>query len=290
LFTGETGTGKGLLARLVHDLSPRASQRFVSVNCAALPEGLLESELFGHVRGSFTGAERDQEGLILSARRGTLFLDEVGKMSLPMQAKLLHFLDTKEVRPVGGTKTEVADVRVLCATKHDLRAMVQREEFLEDLYYRLLDFPVEVPPLRERGDDVLVLAAHFIRRTAEELGRPVPRMTRGFALRLGAHPWPGNVRELEKTIKRAVILAAGQDRLGEAELPDGFRQGAAEPAAEALDGALRPLKPQVAELERRVIEAALERLGLNRAEVARQLKISYPTLLQKIRTYGLRSD
>ena len=287
LLSGETGTGKGLLARLVHELSPRAEQPFVVVNCAAIPEALLESELFGHTKGAFTGADRAEEGLIVSARRGTLFLDEVGKMPLPMQAKLLHFLDDKHVRPVGGTRSAPVDVRVLCATKRDLSKMVEQQEFLEDLYYRLLDFPIEVPPLRERGEDVLLLAQTFVERTCRDLERPMPTLSRSLTTRLRTYAWPGNVRELEKVIRRAVLLAPGDDRLRERHLPDHLRPGDLSNHGDDMHDGLRPLKEQVADLERQVIAQCLSKLGWNRAEAARQLKISYPTLLQKIRLYRL---
>ncbi len=289
LFSGETGTGKGLLASIVHEISPRAGQAFVSVNCAAIPETLLESELFGHVKGAFTGADRDREGLILSAQGGTLFLDEVGKMSLPMQSKLLHFLDSKEVRPVGGSQTVRVDARVLVASKRNLKGMVDREEFLEDLYYRLLDFPIEVPPLRDRGDDILLLARYYIDRTAEELGRSAPTMTRAYAAKLRAHRWPGNVREMEKVIKRSVILAQDDDRLRDTYLTTELSPRASRGAGSAdLHNDTMPLKEQIASLERTVLRRALESHDWNRAQVARQLRISYPTLLQKIRIYELR--
>jgi sigma-54-dependent transcriptional regulator len=287
LLTGETGVGKGLLARTLHELSPRRERPMVSVNCAAIPETLLESELFGHIKGSFTGADRDRVGLIETAAGGTLFLDEVGKMSLPMQAKLLHFLDTKELRPVGGSATRRVDVRVICATRRDLRRMVSNDEFLEDLYYRLLDFPIEVPPLRERGEDVLLLARHYVEASALELGRETPRMTRNFAQRLADYAWPGNVRELEKVIKRAVILAADDDRLREQHLPAELVQGRRAVAGDDVASEVRPLRDQVAQLERQVLQHALERSAWNRSQVARELRISYPTLLQKIRLYDL---
>lgn len=289
LFTGETGVGKGLLARTVHELSPRRDRALVSVNCAAIPETLLESELFGHVRGSFTGAERDREGLVTSAHGGTLFLDEVGKMSLPMQSKLLHFLDTRELRPVGGQETRRVDVRVICATKRDLEALVETGEFLEDLYYRLLDFPIEVPPLRERDDDVLLLARHYVEKCAAELGRELPRMTRGFAKALRDFNWPGNVRQLEKVIQRACILAQDDDRLRESHLGPEILRGSNAVDERLLgdEDATVPLKSQVSALERRVIQRALEREGWNRTSAAKELQISYPTLLQKIRLYDL---
>lgn len=288
LLNGETGTGKGMLARMIHELSPRASAPFIAVNCAAIPEPLLESELFGHVRGSFTGAERDKDGLIVAARGGTLFLDEVGKMPLTMQSKLLQFLDSNEVRPVGGTRSEAVDVRVLFASKRDLKELVAKELFLEDLYYRLLDFPITVPALRSRGEDVLLLAETFVARTAAELGRRVPRLTRSAVSVLRAYPWPGNVRELEKAMRRAVVLADGEGRLRESHLPEDIRGHALGGGNDELHSDLVPLKEQVAELEKHVVQNALESLGWNRSEAARRLKISYPTLLQKIRIHGLR--
>ena len=290
LLTGETGTGKGLLARVIHDASGRHDRPLVLVNCAAIPESLLESELFGHVRGAFTGADRDKEGLIRSADRGTLFLDEIGKMPLPMQAKLLHFLDDRHVRPVGGRQSQVVDVRVICATKRDLRAMVESGEFLEDLFYRLMDFPIDVPPLRARGDDVILLAQHFLERSAAELGRPVARLTRGAATRLRAHDWPGNVRELEKVIRRAVVLAGDEEYVRECHLPVDVRESTTEVEDLREESWDVPLREQIADLERRVIAASLAAANWNRSQVARQLQISYPTLLQKIRAYRLSPD
>ncbi len=291
LFTGETGTGKGLLAYAVHRFSPRGNQRFVSLNCAAIPESLLESELFGHVKGAFTGADRTRKGLIPSADGGTLFLDEIGKMSLPMQAKLLHFLDSKEVRPVGGGESQTVDVRVLSASMRDLKEMVRKDLFLEDLYYRLLDFPIDVPPLRERADDILLLARHYLDRVSSELGRPIPQMTRAFTSGLRAYSWPGNVRELEKVIRRAVILSAGDERLQARHLPSLCRGGndpeGAVDAEEALDR-IQPLKSEVAQFEKVLLERALKSCAWNRSEAARRLKISYPTILQKIKRYGLK--
>jgi DNA-binding NtrC family response regulator len=197
------------------------------------------------------------------------------------------------VRPVGGTVERAVDVRILCASKQDLRAMVERDEFLEDLYYRMLDFPVHVPPLRERPEDVLLLAEHFIAQTCAELGRPLPTMTRSFAECLRAYAWPGNVRELEKAIRRTVILAAGELQLRMVHLPPRLREDAlgseAEDGASSEAGGPLPLRAQVAELERRVLAEALAITGWNRAEVSRRLCISYPTLLQKIKLYGLHA-
>jgi DNA-binding NtrC family response regulator len=211
-------------------------------------------------------------------------------MPLTMQAKLLHFLDDRRIRPVGGRRARAVDVRVICATKRDLRRMVEQGDFLEDLYYRLTDFPIDVPPLRERGDDVLLLADTFLRRTCDELGRPVPRLTRATARRLEAYRWPGNVRELEKVIRRALIMAADDERLREDHLPEEMR-GANDPDSDDREQPwVRPLREQIAELERRAIQSALDDAGWNRSEAARRLKVSYPTLLQKIRVFGLSPD
>jgi DNA-binding NtrC family response regulator len=289
LFTGETGTGKGLLAQIVHDLSPRVDEALISVNCAAIPETLLESELFGHVRGAFTGAERDKDGLIVAANRGTLFLDEIGKMPKPMQAKLLQFLDSREIRPVGSSRSRAVDVRVICASKRDFETMVADGEFLEDLYYRLVDFPIVIPPLRERGDDIVLLAQEFVERSSEDLGRVAPTLTRGFVAQMRAYRWPGNVRELEKVVRRAVVLAGSEARLREAHLPASLHATTGD-AAEAEHSPVRPMKEQVADLERSILQRTLDSLDWNRSETARQLKISYPTLLQKIRNYRLREN
>ena len=291
LLEGETGTGKGLLARLIHDLSGRRDKPLITVNCAAIPEGLIESELFGHVKGAFTGADRPKPGLILAAEGGSLFLDEVGKMPLPMQAKLLQFLDDHKVRAVGGTTSVDVDVRVLCASKRDLEAAVQNEEFLEDLYYRLLDFPIEVPPLRDRGADVGLLAEVFVERASRRLDRKPPRMTRSVSALLHAYNWPGNVRELEKVMTRAVLMTSDDERIRDRHLPQSVLRGATStgsPVAE--DGAPRPLKEQIAELERQAVQSTLEKTGWNRSAAARQLRVSYPTLLQKIRIYNLKES
>jgi DNA-binding NtrC family response regulator len=291
LLEGETGTGKGLLARLIHDLSGRHDKPLVTVNCAAIPDGLIESELFGHVKGAFTGADRSKTGLILAAKGGTLFLDEVGKMPLPMQAKLLQFLDDHQVRPVGGTDAVDVDVRVICASKRDLESMVQGEEFLEDLYYRLLDFPIEVPPLRDRGADVGLLAGVFVERASRRLERTPPRMTRSVSALLRGHSWPGNVRELEKVMTRAVLMASDDDRIRDRHLPDSILRGAApNPVQVSDDAGPRPLKEQIAELERQVVYSTLQLTGWNRSAAARKLRVSYPTLLQKIRIYNLKES
>ena len=284
LLNGETGTGKGLLAYSIHALSRRAEKRFVSINCAAIPESLLESELFGHKRGSFTGAHSDKRGLLAEAEGGTVFLDEIGKMPLGMQGKLLHFMDTKTVRPVGANVEYQVDVRIICASKNDLQEMALAGTFLEDLYYRLLDFPLTIPPLRERPDDVELLARHFVARFSRDLGAEPPVLDRVFQDLLAAHAWPGNIRELEKTLKRAIVLAQGDGVLRPEHLPAavaGKHPGGASGTAQP------PLKETLAAVECREIAQAMRTCEGNKSAAARLLKISYPNLLKKIKHYGI---
>jgi transcriptional regulator with GAF, ATPase, and Fis domain len=281
LFMGETGTGKGLLAQVVHEMSNRRDRQFVQVNCAALPEHLLESELFGYVHGAFTGALRDKTGLFEEADGGTLFLDEIEKVPESVQAKLLHVLDRGEIRPVGATRSRSVNARVICATGCDLRERIKDGRFLEDLFYRLNDITVRVPSLRERREDIPVLAQHFF----SFYSRQMEKVLKGFApevLRVFLnHEWRGNVRELEKAVKRMVVLADEGDLLGLALLPAELREG---PGAEPERMAGRALRSNVAQLERRMIAEALDRVRWNKARAARELGLSYPTLLSKIRT------
>ncbi len=285
LLNGETGTGKGLLAYSLHALSRRADQRFLSINCAAIPETLLESELFGHKRGSFTGANADKRGLLAEAEGGTVFLDEIGKMPLSMQGKLLHFLDTKVVRPVGSNTEFEVDVRIVCASKADLYKMAGEGGFLEDLYYRLLDFPLVIPPLRDRADDIEVLARHFVTRFSRDFDMAVPVLERRFLDLLVSHSWPGNIRELEKTLKRALVLAQGCDVLRPEHLPDALVGGTS--ASGGADGVVPPLRETLAVIECREIERAMRSSGGNKSAAARLLQISYPNLLKKIKHYGI---
>jgi len=287
LLNGETGTGKGLLAYSVHALSKRSERKFLAVNCAAIPETLLESELFGHKRGSFTGAHSDKKGLLAEAEGGTLFLDEIGKMPLSMQGKLLHFMDTKVVRPVGSNVEFTVDVRIIGASKTDLHQMAMDGLFLEDLYYRLLDFPLVIPPLRERPDDVELLARHFVECFGLEIENAVPAMDRAFLDRLVQHRWPGNVRELEKTLRRAIVLAQGEGVLRVEHLPAEIA-GAGDQLTVSDD--IPPLKETLAAIECREITRALKVSGGNKSQAARILKISYPNLLKKIRHYGIVRD
>ncbi len=284
LLNGETGTGKGLLAYSIHALSNRSQHKFMSINCAAIPEALLESELFGHTRGSFTGAHSDKKGLLAEAEGGTVFLDEIGKMPFSMQGKLLHFMDTKVVRPVGSNVESVVDVRIICASKSDLHQMAMEGKFLEDLYYRLLDFPLVMPPLRERPDDVELLTRHFVERFSQELGDEIPALDRNFMDHLVQYTWPGNVRELEKTLRRAIVLAQGDGVLRIEHLPEAIAGNTTQ--ATGSDD-ISPLKETLAGIECREIARALEVSGGNKSQAARILKISYPNLLKKIRHYGV---
>ena len=284
LLSGETGTGKGILAYAIHRMSKRGDKRFIHVNCAALPEELLESELFGHVKGSFTGAIHDKTGLIEEASGGTLFLDEVGKTSLNMQAKLLQFLDTREIRRVGATDSRRVDVRLISATKTNLRELASKGVFLEDLYYRLNDFPLTVPPLRERKGDIGLLAEYFLDLYSKEFGKTIPGFSKAALGKLQEFGWRGNVRELEKVIKRALLLAVDGEALSceQIMLGDDFQSE----TRGRSNGDLN-LKRQVGELEKQLVLEALEQCSWNRSRACRSLGISYPTLLQKIRRYDL---
>ncbi|TMQ60876.1 MAG: tetratricopeptide repeat protein [Candidatus Eisenbacteria bacterium] len=282
LIEGETGSGKGLLARAIHASSNRANKPLIQVNCAALPEPLLESELFGHVQGAFTGAVREKSGLFVEANGGTLFLDEVDKTTITIQGKLLQVLDNREVRPVGGNRSTKVDVRVLCATNVNLKARIAKGEFLEDLYYRLNDICFRVPPLRERPEDIPLLVEHYLQRFAAEMGKDI-RGVDPEVLRLFAElPWRGNVRELEKVAKRMVVLANDGEPLSVRLVPRELLR-----VEEEASDSPATLKAEVAKVERKLIGQALERSGWNKLRAARALSLSYPTLLQKIKLYQL---
>jgi transcriptional regulator with GAF, ATPase, and Fis domain/tetratricopeptide (TPR) repeat protein len=282
LIEGETGSGKGLLARAIHASSARTEKPLIQVNCAALPEHLLESELFGHVQGAFTGAVRDKVGLFVEASGGTLFLDEVDKTSITIQGKLLQVLDTKEVRPVGGNRGQIVDVRVLCATNVNLKARIARGEFLEDLYYRLNDICFRVPPLRERPEDVPLLIDHYARHYASEMGKDIRGVDPELVATFAGLPWRGNVRELEKAMKRMVVMANDGDVLSLRLAPRELLKV----EEDASDGPAT-LRAEVAKVERRVIAQALERHNWNKLQAAKELSLSYPTLLQKIKIFRL---
>ncbi len=280
LITGESGAGKERVARLVHEESTRAAGPFVAVNCGAITETLLESELFGHARGAFTGATQDRPGLFEAANSGTLLLDEVGEVSPAMQVKLLRALQEREVRRVGENKSRKVDVRVLAATNRDLARGVAAGDFRQDLYYRIKVVELHVPPLRERRDDVLPLARVLLADAALQMKRKISSIAPSAADQLLRYQWPGNVRELENTMERAVALARGS-RVEFEDLPEEIRQ--AFPTPVATQGKVRPLE----EIERDYILAALELNGGNQTHTAEQLHIGSATLYRKLKSYGL---
>jgi transcriptional regulator with PAS, ATPase and Fis domain len=277
LITGESGTGKELIARAIHAAGPRKDAPFVSENCGAIPEPLLESALFGHVRGAFTGADRRRLGLFEVADGGTLFLDEIAEMSPPMQSRLLRVLQDGEVRPVGGERTRHVDVRVVCATHRDLEAMVREGRFREDLYYRIAVVSLGLPPLRERPEDIPALIAHFIEKHAR--GRQVSVDRRALAA-LQRHAWPGNVRQLENEIRRALVMSDAE--IGLTELSPGLLDLEPAGAADPLD-----LRAQVDQLERRLIRQALQSAAGNQTRAARMLGVSRYGLQKMIRRLEL---
>jgi DNA-binding NtrC family response regulator len=279
LITGETGTGKEVVARALHHYGRRGKRPFVAINCAAIPSELLESELFGHVRGSFTGAVADRTGLLREADGGTVFLDEIGDMDLNMQAKLLRVIQERVVVPIGGKSTPI-DVRIVAATHRDLASAVREGRFREDLFYRLGVVPLRLPPLRERLADTVPLAEHFLAIIAA--GAPAKRLSAAAATRLLAYPWPGNVRELRNAIERAAALSH-HPIIDASDL--GFLSQL--PANMPTDAADLLLPEAIVELERTMIRRALEASGGNRAEAARKLGIRRQLLHTKIRTYGL---
>ncbi|HNU84047.1 MAG TPA: sigma-54 dependent transcriptional regulator, partial [Thermoanaerobaculia bacterium] len=274
LIQGESGTGKELVARAIHFASPRARQRFLSVNCGALPETLLESELFGHERGAFTGAVREKRGLFQEANRGTLFLDEIGDMSLPMQVKLLRALQDRTVRKVGGTVEEPVDVRIIAATNQNLAERLAQGTFREDLFYRLNVIPIELPPLRERREDIPLLVHHFLLESSRRLGIEPRRISVEAMRRLETHSWPGNVRELENLVERTLALSTAEvittDDLPLELLIPG-QTGAATPTlpSEGLD-----LEAHLDGLRRELMRQALERTGGHQGQAAELLRMS----------------
>jgi transcriptional regulator with PAS, ATPase and Fis domain len=275
LITGESGVGKERLARFIHDESARTAGPFLAINCAAVPDTLLESELFGHARGSFTGASQDRPGLFEAANGGTLLLDEIGDVPPAMQVKLLRVLQEREVRRVGENRTRAVNVRVLAATNRDLLADVHAARFRQDLYYRLRVVEIVVPPLRERREDILPLARQFLGGAAKRFGKKAPALAPKAANLLLRYTWPGNVRELENALERAVVLARG-DRIGVDDLPP--EVGTA-PSTIQTASEIRTL----AELERDYIAAALRASGGNRAQAAQQLGIGAATLYRKLK-------
>jgi len=285
---GETGTGKELAARTIHEQSQRSDKPFVVVDCAALPEPLLENELFGHEAGAYTGADRKTLGLLAEADGGTVFIDEIGEMPLALQSKLLRFLQTKEFRRVGSTSQTRVDVRVITATNRALETEVTAGRFRRDLFYRINVFPIRVPPLRERREDVPLLADHFIRVAGKEMGRAIEPLKADALAVLAAHDWPGNVRQLENVVRRLVVGAEGS-RIGAPECEAVL--GVPANGAPHQDGALEPFHKARAEVlarfERSYLERLLRETGNNVAEAARRAGIDRKNLWLKLKRYGL---
>jgi len=278
LITGASGTGKELVARAIHQHSLRASKKFITVNCTAIPEQVIESELFGHLKGSFTGAWKDKRGLVEEANEGTLFLDEIGDLPMPLQAKLLRFLQERVIERLGGRGEIPVDVRVVCATHRDLAGMIREGSFREDLYYRLSEITVKIPPLRERPGDAVLLAQAFLERYAREMGRPLRGFTADALAALEAHAWPGNVREMENLIKRATIMADG-NQITAADL--GLDSGTAEPQPFNLRQARE-------HAERLAVSRALAHSDGNIAQAAELLGVTRPTLYDLMAKIGMK--
>jgi DNA-binding NtrC family response regulator len=295
LLEGESGTGKELFARGLHAFSPRAEGPFVAINCAAIPETLLETELFGHEKGAFTGAVARKPGRFELAHRGTLFLDEIGDLPLALQAKILRALEEKRFERVGGTQSLHVDVRVVAATNRNLKQRVAERQFREDLFFRLSVFPIQIPPLRERTRDVVILARHFIDRFCRDLNKKALTLSSAALDDLNSYPWPGNVRELQNCIERAVILCDA-DTIQPRHLNLSFRQPALTASAspwEAINLAgtmAEALRRISTEVERRKLEIALSEAAGNVQRVADVLQISYKTVQQKLKEYGIAQD
>ncbi|MBZ0273588.1 sigma-54 dependent transcriptional regulator [bacterium] len=293
LIVGESGTGKELVARSIHASSDRADKPFVAINCGAIPDALLESELFGHVRGAFTDARFERAGLFAEADGGTLFLDEIGEMPTHLQVKLLRALQEEEVRAVGASNPRKVDVRIVAATKQNLDARMRDGHFREDLFYRLSVFPIALPPLRERSGDIPLLVEHFLVTHGKRLGIRAKSVREKAMALLVEYPWPGNVRELENVLERAIVLAQGAP-IDATHLPDRVRErlGAPGPGGDGLpvDRGELSIKSNSRELEARLIRMALERTRGNKTNAAKMLEISHRTLLYKIQEYGLGGE
>ena len=278
IVAGESGTGKELMTRAIHSRSPRSEGPFIPVNCGGIPENLLESELFGHVRGAFTGADRDKMGLFAAAEGGTIFLDEIGELSFSLQVKLLRVLQEKEIQPVGSSKPQKMDVRIIAATAKNLEREVQNGTFREDLFYRLNVVYLVMPPLRERSEDILPLSAHFIKIFNNRMGTAVQGISDEVQKMFMTSSWPGNVRELEHVIEHAMVMT-GEGRILPEHLPEQFRNGAlSDPIS---------IKKARKILERRLIDRALKITDGNKSRAAEMLEISYPSLLDKIKKYEI---
>jgi two-component system NtrC family response regulator len=287
LIRGETGTGKELLARGIHYNSRRNDKPFITINCGAIPKELLESELFGHVRGSFTGAVANKRGKIEMADQGSLFLDEIGEMPLDLQVKLLRLLQEREIEKVGAPTPTKVDVRIIAATHRNLQAMVEDGSFREDLYYRLAVIPVELPPLRERQDDIPELVQTFFDRSKQRHGRPDLKLSPALLPYFSAHRWPGNVRELENLVERIVVLARGDEVCLE-DLPEHLRRE--RPALDAINLELPPHGISLEAVERELILRALEKCNWNQTKAAQYLDISRKVLIYRMEKFGLHKE
>ncbi len=286
LISGESGTGKELVAQAVHHRSPRSKEKFIPVNCAAIPANLIESEFFGHMKGAFTDAHSDKKGLIEIADKGTLFLDEIGELPMNLQVKLLRFLQEGEIRPVGANIAKKVDVRVVAASLKDLNEEVKDGNFREDLFYRLNVIQIKLPPLRSRSDDIPMLIEHFVKVQNQRLGTSVKGISPSAMKLMMRYAWPGNIRELQNAIERGVVLAS-EDVIEDSGLPDRLR-AAFNPLSKLLDGDELSIKKMSAQLERILIERALEKTGGNRTAASKLLEISHRALLYKIKNYHLK--
>jgi DNA-binding NtrC family response regulator len=284
LLSGESGTGKELLAKAIHQNSPRSNRPFVAINCAAIPEGLLESEFFGHKKGAFTGAHADAKGKIEAAEGGTVFLDEIGDLPLVMQAKLLRVLQDGEFCRIGETSVRYADVRIIAATNRELSKMTEDKKFREDLYFRLNIVPIKVPPLRDRREDIPLLADHFLKDAAKRYGRLEIRFSKDVFKCFENYSWPGNIREFKNTIERMVVLS-NDDVLTAEDIPDEIRQ-----TKKAISGILIDLPESGVDLEgieREIVQQALERNGWNQTAASKYLNLTRSMLISRMQKYGL---
>jgi transcriptional regulator with PAS, ATPase and Fis domain len=281
-ISGESGTGKELAAKTIHDSGHRRTGPFVAVNCAAIPEALLESELFGHARGSFTGAVRDKAGLVEEASGGTFFLDEIGDLPMALQAKLLRVLEEKKIRRVGETRPRAVDVRFVSATNKDLDREVERGRFRQDLFYRLKIIVIELPPLRERPDDTLLLLNHFLDEFSRSMGRPRPYLSPVALEMLLRYPWPGNVRELQNEVQRCLVMADGSPLILEEYLSPKIN-----PAGEAYSDASRRFSEAKADFEKRFLREALIRCRYHRTRTAAEVGLTRQGLFKLLKKYGI---
>jgi len=293
LITGESGTGKELVARAIHENSSWAQAPFITINCGAFPETLLESELFGYMKGAFTGANENRQGLFQAAHGGTLFMDEIGNMTLTMQVKLYRVLQEGKVRPLSSTEEVDVDVRVIAATNKDFEKEIAEGRFREDLYYRLSVIPLQLPSLRERREDIPLLARHFLERFRKSMEKPIEGISPEAMRKLESYEWPGNVRELENTMERAVALESGNE-ISLRVLPDRIAGYASTPGFNSLNGNSQPFpeagvdfEKEIAETERRYLLAALEKAGGVRTRASELLKITYLSFRHYAKKHGL---